>query len=74
MSVSIVVGCRPPSLRGVYLRRLAELLPNDFGDADVWRAAQRNNEFSPSDTDCHVTLPRGHADAMEKTIITLSEG
>jgi hypothetical protein len=26
-------------LRAVCLRRLAELLPSDFGDADAWRAA-----------------------------------
>ena len=31
----------PHHLRSEYLRRLAELLPPDFGDADVWRAAHR---------------------------------
>ena len=31
----------PGHLRGRYRRRVAELLPKDFGDADVWRAAHR---------------------------------
>jgi hypothetical protein len=31
----------PYALRGVYLRRLAELLPKEFGDADVWRASHQ---------------------------------
>jgi hypothetical protein len=31
----------PPALRDAYLRRLSELLPQDFGDADVWRASHR---------------------------------
>jgi hypothetical protein len=31
----------PYSLRGAYLRRLAELLPRAFGDADVWRASHQ---------------------------------
>src|SRR5438045_4044499 len=35
-------------------------------------AAKRDNEFSP--TDCHVTLQRGHACAVEATISRFSEG
>jgi hypothetical protein len=31
----------PHHLRGEYLRHLSELLPKDYGDADVWRAAHR---------------------------------
>jgi hypothetical protein len=29
----------PHPLRGAYLHKLAELLPNDYGGGDVWRAA-----------------------------------
>jgi hypothetical protein len=32
------------------------------------RAAKRDNKFSPSDVDCHATLPGGHAHAMEGMI------
>jgi hypothetical protein len=31
----------PHPLRAVYLRRLAELLPSDFGDADVYERGRR---------------------------------
>jgi hypothetical protein len=31
----------PFSLRGPFLHRLAELLPADFGDADVWRCVHK---------------------------------
>jgi hypothetical protein len=31
----------PPFLRGEYLQRIAKLLPAQFDDADVWRAAHR---------------------------------
>ena len=37
--IKTAAGQVPPAQRDAYLRRLAELLPNDFGDADVWRAA-----------------------------------
>src|SRR5215472_12910252 len=39
------------------------------------RAAERDNEFSPSNVDCHVTLPRGgRVHAMEETISRFSGG
>jgi hypothetical protein len=31
----------PRHLHGQYLHHVAELLPRDFGDADVWRAAHK---------------------------------
>jgi hypothetical protein len=34
------------------------------------RAAKHDDEFSPSDMDCHMTLPWGHAHVMAD-IITL---
>jgi hypothetical protein len=36
------------------------------------RGAKRGNEFSPSDVDCHVTLPWGSCPAMEGTISRLN--
>src|SRR5262249_55128627 len=31
-----------------------------------WCAAKQRDEFAPSNLDCHVTLPRGPAHAMEE--------
>jgi hypothetical protein len=37
------------------------------------RTAERGYEFPPSNVDCHVTLPRGHAHAMEGRYHAFSE-
>ena len=39
--VTTIAAQVPRHLRALYLQRLAELLPPDYGDADLWRAAHR---------------------------------
>jgi hypothetical protein len=39
--VKTIAAQVPRHLRPQYLRRLAELLPQDYGDGDVWRAAHQ---------------------------------
>jgi hypothetical protein len=39
--VGAIAAQVPRHLRAQYLQRLAELLPPDYGDGDLWRAAHQ---------------------------------